>query len=157
MHDKHKNFNSNSTICAKKPIAEYPKIKDKRPNTQENTVTIEELVDPECSKHNKSSSNQKLSKKVNYIGRNIEKPTNTGYNKEKLYLKTIGKYTPLGENILYIKTQSSSEPRYVIPWNFDISDDIYDPYALLVNINSSIHYSEEIDVFFEQDKLLSIA
>jgi len=74
-----------------------------------------------------------------------------------LYLKTIGKYTPLGENILYIKTQSSSEPRYVIPWNFDISDDIYDPYALLVNINSSIHYSEEIDVFFEQDKLLSIA
>ncbi len=156
MHKKHKNFNSNPIIGVKNPIAEYPKIKDKRPNTQENIVTIEELVDPECSKHNKSFSNQKLSRKVKYMSRNIEEPTNAGYNKEKLYLKPIENYTPLDENILCIKICSSSEPKYVIPMNFDIGDEIYNPYAP-ININSSIHCSEEIDAFVEQDKLLSIA
>jgi len=151
MHEKHKHFNSNSAIGAKNPIAEYPKIKDKKPDRQEDTLTIEELADPECSKHNESFADQKLSREVKYIGRNKEEPINILYNKEK-----IENYTSLDENILYVSMHSFFEPNYIIPQNFDISDEIYNPYVP-VNINSSIHYSEEIDGFMEQDKLLSIA
>ena len=156
MHEKHKHFNSNSTIGVKKPIAENSKI-NRKPNAEGNTQTINDLVDDTepPSKHNESFANQKLSREIKYIGRNIEEPTNIGYNKEKLYLKKIEDYTPLDESILCLKIHSSSEPKYVIPLNFDISDEVYNPYAP-VNINSSIHYSEETNEFREQDKFLSI-
>ena len=172
MHEKHKiytkNPNSDSTIGVKHSIAENSKIKDKRPNTQENTPTINDLVDDtEPDEHKKSFSNPKLSGQIRYIGRNIDEPTNIdNSNKEGLYFKKIENdiAIELDENILSPKT-SSSEPDYTIVIGMDrygnflntINDDnIPSPYIPDKCIDKSalceIDDSEERNEFREKCK-----
>ena len=169
MHEKHKiygkNFNSNPIIGVKNPIPEHSEI-NRRPNAEGNTPTIDDLVDDTepPGKHNKSFANPKLSRQIRYISRSMDEPTNIGYsNKERLYLKKIENYIviELAENMLCIKISSSSEPKYIIDPDFDIGDEVHNPYAP-ENIKSplcTIHYSEETNEFREMvqdDKFLSI-
>jgi len=160
MHEKRKIYtkhpNSGSTIGIKNPVAENPKIKIKKLERQENTLTINDLVDDaEPDEHKKSFVNQNLPREVKYIGRNKEEPVNIGYNKEK-----IENYTLPDENILSKKT-SSFEPDYTIIIGMDHdgnflntieNDGIPNPYISKIAL-CEIHDSDERNEFKELYKV----
>lgn len=175
MREKHKiyskHFNSDSIIGVKNPIPEHSKI-NRKSNAEGNTQTINDLVDDTepPSKHNKSFANQKLSRQIRYISRNMHEPTNIDHsNKEGLYLKKIENYRVIEftENILFKKT-SPSEPNYIIIIGMDhdgnflniIDDDnIPNPYIPDKCIDKSALYeiddSEERKEFRERCKLVN--
>jgi len=169
MHKKHKicskNFNSNSTIGVKNPIAEHSET-NRRPNKGEDTQTITDLVDDSepPSEHNKSFANQKLSEQIrHYKAKNRDKQTKIDYNATGGWYSKLGNYRIIGlaENILDSRISSSAEPKYIIDPDFDIGDEIHNPYAP-ENIKiplCTIYYSKETNDFREMvqnSKFLSI-